>query len=128
MVLAQHFLRSEAQSLKAGSVSFSPGAMAALSVHDWPGNVREIHNRIRRALSIFTGQTITPDDLGLGECQPNQTAETFYTLQEARNQAEQLGIRKALMMTGNNISQAAKLLNISRPTLHDLLKKHKSSS
>ncbi|MBC2714547.1 MAG: PEP-CTERM-box response regulator transcription factor [Desulfobacteraceae bacterium] len=128
MVLAQHFLRTETQSLKAGRVLFSPGAIAALSVHDWPGNVRELHNRIRRSLSIFTGQTITPDNLGLGACQPDQTAETFSTLQEARNQAEQDCIRKALLLTGNNISQAAKLLKTSRPTLHDLLKKHNIKS
>ena len=128
MVLAQHFLRTEAQSLKAGRVSFSPGAMAALSAHEWPGNVRELQNRIRRALSLVSGQTITPDDLGLEQYQTEPHSETFYTLQEARNQAEQNCIRKALMITGNNISQAAKLLKISRPTLHDLLKKHDINS
>jgi two-component system NtrC family response regulator len=124
MVLAHHVLRSEAQSLKTGRISFSAGAMAALSAHDWPGNVRELQNRICRALSLINGQTITPEDLGLNERQTDQTAETFYTLQEARNQAEQHCVRKALLMTGNNISQAAILLKISRPTLHDLLKKH----
>jgi two-component system NtrC family response regulator len=124
MMLAQHFLRAEARSPKAGRISFSPGAMAALSAHEWPGNIRELQNRIRRALSLINGQTITADDLGLDVCQTNQDSETFYTLQEARNQAEQDCVKKALIMSGNNISQAAKLLNISRPTLHDLLKKH----
>ena len=124
MVLAQHVLRNEAESLKAGRISFSPGAMAALSAHEWPGNIRELQNRIFRALSVFSDKIITRENLGLDSCQPDQTAETFYTLQEARNQAEQHCVRKALMMTGNNISQAAKLLKTSRPTLHDLLKKH----
>jgi len=124
MVLAQHFLQAESQSLNAGRISFSPDAMAALSAYNWPGNVRELQNRIYRSLSLVNGQTITPDDLGLDAGQPDQAAETFYTLQEARNQAEQHCIRKALMMTRNNISQAAKILKISRPTLHDLLKKH----
>jgi two-component system NtrC family response regulator len=124
MVLAQHFLHHESQALKAGRVSFSSGALAALSGHDWPGNVRELQNRICRALSIFNGQTITPNDLGLEVCHTDKTSEILNTLQEARNQAEQNCIRKALMMTGNNISQAAKLLKTSRPTLHDLLKKH----
>ena len=124
MVLAQNFLHTEAQSLNAGRVCFSPEAIAALSGYEWPGNVRELQNRICRALSLFNGQTITPDDLGLESCQPDQTANTICTLQEARNQAEHHCVRKALMITGNNISQAAKLLKISRPTLHDLLKKH----
>ena len=128
MVLAQNFLHTEAQSLNTGRVFFSPETIAALSGYDWPGNVRELQNRICRALSLFNGQTITPDDLGLASGQPDQTAESFSTLQEARNQAEQHYIRKALMMTGNNISQAAKLLKISRPTLHDLLKKHRINS
>ena len=65
MILAQHFLRDESQTLKSGRISFSPGAMAALSAHDWPGNVRELQNCIRRTLSIFSGNTITPDELGL---------------------------------------------------------------
>jgi two-component system, NtrC family, response regulator len=124
MVLAQHFLHTESQSLNAGRISFSPAAMAALAAYNWPGNVRELQNRIYRSLSLINGQTITPDDLGLETCQPDKAAETFYTLQEARNQAEQQCVRKALLLTGNNISQAAKLLKTSRPTLHDLLKKH----
>ena len=98
--------------------------MAALSAHDWPGNVRELQNRIRRALSIFSGNTITPDDLGLAPHEKKASSEIVETLQAARNHAEQNCIRKALMLTGNNISQAAKLLEVSRPTLHDLLKKH----
>ena len=125
MVLAQHFLRHEAAALKIGKCSFSPGAFAALSSHDWPGNVRELQNRIRRALTNFSGQSITPDDLGLDTCQMNQMDEKLLTLQEARNQSDQSCIRRALLLTGNNISQAAKLLDVSRPTLHDLINKHR---
>ncbi|HID02216.1 MAG TPA: AAA family ATPase, partial [Desulfobacterales bacterium] len=44
-------------------------------------------------------------------------------LKEARKLAEKSAVYKALSLTGNNISQAAKLLEVSRPTLHDLLKK-----
>ncbi|MBS3759288.1 MAG: PEP-CTERM-box response regulator transcription factor [Desulfobacterales bacterium] len=125
MLLAQHFLGAECASLKAGRILFSQAAMAALPAEEWPGNVRELQNRIRRALSNCSGQRIMPEDLGLAESRMAQGEEKFRTLQEARDQAEEKCIRKALMMTGNNISQAAKLLGISRPTLHDLLKKHK---
>jgi len=124
MLLAHHFLSSEAEALKAGRVSFTPSAMAAMSAHDWPGNVREVHNRIRRGLSNSTNYKITPDDLGLDSCRADQGADVFYTLQQARDMAEKKCIQQALLMTGNNISQAARLLEISRPTLHDLLKKH----
>jgi two-component system NtrC family response regulator len=124
MVLAQQFLRKEAQSLKIGRVSYSPGAIAALSSHDWPGNVRELQNRIRRALTTLSGQLITPYDLGLETRQTGRIDEKLSTLKEARNQCDQDCVRRALLLTGNNISQAAKLLNVSRPTLHDLIKKH----
>ena len=124
MVLAQHFLRQEANSLKIGRVSFSPDASAALSTHDWPGNVRELQNRIRRALAIYDGPMITPGDLGLDSCPAEWIAEKLLTLQAARDRGELDCVRQALLLTGNNIAQAAKLLETSRPTLHDLIKKH----
>ena len=124
MVLAQHFLRKEAGSLKIGRVAFSPAAISALSSHDWPGNVREVQNRIRRALAIFSGPTITPEDLGLDACPPDSAGEKLLTLQAARDRGELHCVKQALLLTGNNIAQAAKLLKTSRPTLHDLIKKH----
>jgi two-component system NtrC family response regulator len=124
MVLAQYFLRKEAGALKIGRVSFSPAAISALSSHDWPGNVREVQNRIRRALVIFSGPTITPKDLGLDACPPDLAAEKLLTLQAARDRGELHCVKQALLLTGNNIAQAAKLLETSRPTLHDLIKKH----
>jgi two-component system NtrC family response regulator len=125
IMLAQHFLQTEAKVLKTGRVSFSPSAIAALSAHSWPGNVRELQNRIRRGLSILSGHMITPDNLGLEEGQEVNAEQRLLTLQEARDQAEQRCIQQALALTGNNISQAAKMLATSRPTLHDLIKKHK---
>jgi len=125
MVLAHYFLTNETKSLKLPRAAFSLPAMASLATHEWPGNVRELQNRIRRALTIFNGQVITSADLGLEDDQPDQTVENPLTLKEAREQAERRCVQKALLLTGNNISQAAKLLITSRPTLHDLIKKHK---
>ena len=124
MVLARHFLRKEAGSLKIGRVAFSPAAISALSSHGWPGNVREVQNRIRRALAIFSGPTITPEDLGLDACPPDSAGEKLMTLQAARDRGELHCMKQALLLTGNNIAQAARLLKTSRPTLHDLIKKH----
>ena len=124
MVLSRHFLRKEASSLKKGRVAFSPAAISALSSHDWPGNVREVQNRIRRALAIFSGPTIRPEDLGLDACQSDSAGEKLLTLQAARDRGELHCVKQALLLTGNNIAQAAKLLKTSRPTLHDLIKKH----
>jgi two-component system NtrC family response regulator len=122
--LAQHFLRAGSEDLKTGRAAFSPSALAALSAADWPGNVRELQNCIRRGLSISSGRKITAEDLGLEAFLPQQAERRFLTLQQARDQAEENCVRKALAVAGNNISEAARLLEISRPTLHDLIKKH----
>jgi two-component system NtrC family response regulator len=127
LLLAHNFLLEETRKLQRGKTSFSPAAIAALTAHDWPGNVREIQNRIRRALGTTMDRVITPVDLGLEEIPVKQEEQKLATLKEARETAEKNAVRRALALSGNNISQAAKLLDISRPTLHDLLKKHEIS-
>ncbi len=127
LLLANTFLREESRKLQRGQTSFSPAASAALAAHQWPGNVRELQNRVRRALANTLDRIITPGDLGLEEISPDQESQKLTTLKAAREEAERQAIAKALACSGNNISQAAKLLDISRPTLHDLLKKHRIS-
>ncbi len=124
LLLAQHFLQEESQKLKRGQISFLPAALTALASYDWPGNVRELQNRIRRALGTTFDNSITALDLGLDEIpQEQQQEQKLFTLKEAREAAEKRAVYKALSLTGNNISQAAKFLEVSRPTLHDLMKK-----
>jgi len=128
MLLAQNFLRTQSKALKAGQVTLSPAAVAALSSHKWPGNVRELYNCVCRALSVCTSPKITPEDLGLKDLQPHQKKDEVCTLQMARDSAEQRCVQQALLVTGGNISKAAGLLKISRPTLHDLINKHNIKS
>jgi two-component system NtrC family response regulator len=125
LLLAHHFLQQESRDLHRGQVSFSPAALSALTGHDWPGNVRELQNRIRRALGTSLDKVIAADDLGLDEKTPARNDnQRLTTLKEARDAAEREAVQRALGLCGNNISRAAKLLEISRPTLHDLLNKH----
>ncbi|MCD6151961.1 MAG: PEP-CTERM-box response regulator transcription factor, partial [Deltaproteobacteria bacterium] len=127
LLLAHNFLLEESRKLKRGQTSFSPAAIAALSAHDWPGNVRELQNRVRRALGTTMDRVITPINLGLEEIPMEPEEQKPSTLKEAREAAEKKAVRLALSLSGNNISQAARILEISRPTLHDLLKKHRIS-
>jgi two-component system NtrC family response regulator len=124
LLLAHHFLQAETRALRRGPASFSPAAMAALTACDWPGNVRELQNRIRRALGSTTDKVLIPADLGLETVTTEPEDQKLSTLKEAREAAEKNAVRRALALSGNNISQAARLLETSRPTLHDLLKKH----
>jgi two-component system NtrC family response regulator len=124
LLLAQHFIKEESRMLKRGRIKMSPAAAAVLSAHSWPGNVRELQNRIRRALATAVDNVITPVNLGLADAEPPPQDLKPLTLKEARDVGERQAIELALARTGNNISRAAKLLKISRPTLHDLLNKH----
>lgn len=124
LLLAHNFLLEETRKLQRGRTFFSPEAIAALTAHDWPGNVRELQNRIRRALGTTMDRVITPVALGLEEKSVEQEEQKLPTLKDARETAEKNAVRRALALSGSNITQAAKLLEISRPTLHDLLKKH----
>ena len=124
LLLAFHFLQTESQNLRRKPATFSPAAIDALTTHAWPGNVRELENRIRRALGSTMDKIIIPGDLGLGENTATPPGPKLTTLKKARERAEKDVIRRALILSGNNISQAARLLETSRPTLHDLLKKH----
>ncbi len=122
-LLAQHFLREESAALDRGQISFSSDALEAMSSHEWPGNVRELQNIIRRALGTTSGRIITALDMGLAAGMEDPHKQEVPTLRQAREAAERDAVTRALALTGNNISKAAKVLEISRPTLHDLIKK-----
>jgi two-component system NtrC family response regulator len=126
VLLARHFVNRFARELKAGVQSLSADAVDAIDAYPWPGNVRELENRIKRAVIMADGKTITAADLDL----PSTALEepTAINLRAAREVADRKAIRQAMSRTDNNISGAAKLLGISRPTLYDLLKQYRLSA
>jgi two-component system NtrC family response regulator len=103
----------------------SPDAIDAIDAHAWPGNVRELENRIKRAVIMAEGKSLTAGDLDLqAGIVPDDDALPI-NLRAAREVADRKAIRQAMSRTDNNISGAAKLLGISRPTLYDLLKQYR---
>jgi two-component system NtrC family response regulator len=118
-LLAKHFLARFAAEMNPQVKGFAPGALSAINDWGWPGNVRELENRMKRAVIMAEGKLITAEDLDL----PGGEEEVLpVNLKAARETADRKAIRQALARTENNISNAAKLLGISRPTLYDLLK------
>jgi two-component system NtrC family response regulator len=101
----------------------SPDALAAIDGYSWPGNVRELENRIKRAVIMADGKLVSAADLDLSGKAPDGE-DMLINLRAARETADRKAIRQALSRTDNNISGAAKLLGISRPTLYDLLKQY----
>jgi two-component system NtrC family response regulator len=82
--------------------------------------VRELENRLKRAVIMAEGSRIDARDLDL----VNMADETALTLKAAREAADRQAIRRSLARSDGNMSQAAKLLGISRPTLYDLVKQY----
>jgi two-component system NtrC family response regulator len=122
VLLARHFVNRFSRELNSGAQSLSPDAMAAIDEHPWPGNVRELENRIKRAVIMADGRTIVASDLDLSGKAERESAP--INLRAAREVADRKAIRQAMSRTDNNISGAAKLLGISRPTLYDLMKQY----
>ena len=119
-LLAKHFLNRFSKEMNPAVKGFAPSALAAINDWPWPGNVRELENRMKRAVIMAEGKLIGPDDLDLG----SSGEELPVNLKAAREETDRKTIRQALARTENNISKAAKLLGISRPTLYDLLKQY----
>ncbi|MCA9473067.1 MAG: PEP-CTERM-box response regulator transcription factor [Nitrospirales bacterium] len=121
MVIAKSLLQRYADETKRKMSGFSREAVEAIERYAWPGNVRELENRIRRAVTLSDHPRIVPADLDLEE--PKEFAERT-TLKEARDAVERNLVEQTLVKTNGNITKAAVLLGVSRPTLHDLISRH----
>ncbi|WP_100261011.1 PEP-CTERM-box response regulator transcription factor [Qipengyuania seohaensis] len=122
VLLAKHFLAKFAAEMNPQVKGFAPDALAAIDSWTWPGNVRELENRIKRAVIMADGKLVGADDLDMDTDEDG--GELALNLKQAREEADRRMIRKALARTQGNISNSAKILGISRPTLYDLLKQY----
>ena len=98
---------------------FSQDALTAIESYSWPGNVRELENRVKRAVIMSDSSQVTADDL---ELSANENS-TPFNLREVRDNAERQAVLRVLGLCQDNISQAAEMLGISRPTLYTLMDK-----
>ena len=121
-MLANHFARFYSQETGRRPRTFSEQALVAMGNHDWPGNVRELANRVRRGLVLAEGRQIEPGDLGLETRQAPSLA--MGTLEDYKDRAERQALCDVLQRHSNNLSLAAKVLGVSRPTFYRLLHKH----
>jgi two-component system NtrC family response regulator len=122
VLIAQAFLKRVAQEQKA-SLRFTDDAVIAIERYEWPGNVRQLLNVVKRAAIMCEGNRITREDLGLNGSGSAGSAEENNTLdlRTVRDQAERQAILAALARTDGNIAKAADVLGVSRPTLYDLM-------
>jgi two-component system C4-dicarboxylate transport response regulator DctD len=123
VLLARHFVNRFSRELNQAVQALSADAVEAIDGYAWPGNVRELENRIKRAVIMADGKCVTAADLDLSESADEEPQP--INLRAAREIADRKAIRQAMSRTENNISGAAKLLGVSRPTLYDLLKQYR---
>ncbi len=121
-LLAKAFLARFAAEMNPAVKGFAPDALAAIDAWHWPGNVRELENRVKRAVIMADGKLVAAVDLDLNA--PDEDEAQVLNLKCAREAADRKVIRHALARSEGNISNTAKLLGISRPTLYDLLKQY----
>ncbi len=121
IAIGRALLLQQAEKQRRSLRGFSDDAIAAMDAHEWPGNVRELENRVKRAVIMAEGAQITAEDLDL----PVPEGRTpLSTLRQARETAERRVLEQALTMVDGNMSRAAELLGVTRPTLYSLLEKY----
>lgn len=120
-LLAHAFIRKFAEEQRVGTLTLLPEAADAIEAYEWPGNVRELENRTKRAVIMAEGSALRVEDFGLPPVAPEPE---MFNLRRARDEAEREAIVRVLGRVNGNISKAAELLGVSRPTLYDLMSKY----
>jgi len=123
ILLAQYFL-GKLQQNESKRKKLHEDAIRAIETHDWPGNARELENRIKRGFILAESDYITADDLELDTPLDGVAADSALNLKNVRQQAEHDAIVRAIGRCDGNLTAAAKLLGVSRPTVYDLIEKY----
>jgi two-component system, NtrC family, response regulator len=128
VLIAQHLAERFAAESGRRPPRLGESARRAILRYPWRGNVRELENRVRRAVILAAGPELAAADLDLAaDALPEERpdAAEVTTLRQARERAELDVVSAALQRTQGNLSAAAKLLEVSRPTLYSLLRQHR---
>jgi two-component system NtrC family response regulator len=124
LILANFFLQQYAMEYKRNVKSFSDDGVQAILNHRWPGNIRELQNKVKSSVIMTTGTQVTAFDLGFFEQVGGSGHELSLNLRTVRENAETIAIQKAYALTEGNMSKTAELLGVTRPTLYSLIEKH----
>ena len=120
VLIANYLLQEACKRHGKAQMKLAPDAIAAIEQYGWPGNVRELENRVNAAAIMAEGKLVTAEDLTL---EPPADGGGVLPLREVRQKAESAAVQRALAISGGNISKAAELLGVTRPTLYDLMER-----
>jgi two-component system NtrC family response regulator len=123
VLLAKTFLAQYNNEFKTKLKGFSDSAIKAMKQHKWPGNIRELQNKLKSAVIMAEGSLIQAEDLGL-LLRDDGPIIDILNLREVRENAESRAIRNAFLVAEHNMSKTAELLGVTRPTLYSLIEKY----
>ena len=130
-LLAAHFLQRFAERNRKTIKGFAPQALDSMLHYSWPGNVRELENAVERAVILCNGDLITGRELpaNVVDASPAETADAvpegdISLAGLSLDTVERRAIEETLRQTGDNKSEAARRLGITRATLHNKLRKY----
>ena len=121
--LAERFIGQYAQKYHRPLIGLDPSALAILESSRWSGNIRELQNCIEKAVILSDGSELTAKDLQT-DARSGPGMTTSGTLKAINEADEERLVREAMERSNGNISSAAKMLGVSRPTLYAKLKKY----
>ena len=120
LLLAKSFLNQWNKEYRSSAKCFSAGAIAAMAAYDWPGNVRELESRVKRGVIMADGSQISAEGLELASSKEESMPETLKVI---RDKADYTAVLQAMSHTNQNVTEAANVLGITRPTLYKLLER-----
>ena len=123
VLLAKTFLAQYNEEFKTKIKGFSDSAIKAMNQHTWPGNIRELQNKLKSAVIMAEGTHIQAEDLSLLFHNDEPNIDTL-NLREVREDAESRAIRNAFLVAEHNMTKTAELLGVTRPTLYSLIEKY----
>ncbi len=124
IVIAQYLLKKYSAENKKNIKGLSEEAERAIKAYRWPGNVRQLENKIKRAVIMSDGNLLSVEDIDIALADEEIIDEMPFNLKQVREVAETSAIKRALIYCDHNISQTARLLGVSRPTLYSLFNKY----
>jgi two-component system NtrC family response regulator len=122
-LLAHAFVQRFSAEHKRGTLSLSEDAIDAIESFEWPGNIRELENCVKRAVIMSDTARINATDLGINGKEQDAAPE-LLNLRQVREEAEKRVVLRVLGRVDNNMTKAAELLGVSRPTLYEIMHRY----
>jgi transcriptional regulator with PAS, ATPase and Fis domain len=122
-VVARYLLSRYAKEYDTRVKGFSPNAAVAIRKYDWPGNIRELENRIKKAIVLAEGNLIGPEDLGLS----SDALPAILSLAAAKEKFQRDYINEVLALNNGNRTKTARDLGVDPRTIFRHLEKEESN-